>query len=150
MENTLLHTSLTGASCIRDCTVAATTLQHAAEFELPQGLSILQVYRQSVSYYTWLLWFPQAVTERKQHFESLSYKFGRRLQEHLTSLFVQQVLYSDPISSSLTAHGVCGVGGAAEGGACESWVGSPCPGQPHCCPPNTAALLSTAGLAQTI
>ena len=36
----------------------------------------------------------QAVTERKQYFANLSFRFGRRLQEHLTGLFVQQVLSS--------------------------------------------------------
>ena len=33
----------------------------------------------------------QAVTERKHYFANLSFKFSRRLQEHLTGLFVQQV-----------------------------------------------------------
>jgi hypothetical protein len=73
VEHTLLNSPLSGISCIRDCTVAVTTLQNAAKFELSQGVSILQ-----------------AVTERKQYFASLSFKFGRRLHEHLTGLFVQQ------------------------------------------------------------
>lgn len=34
---------------------------------------------------------PQAVTERKQHFSKMSFEFGRRLHEHLSGLFVQQV-----------------------------------------------------------
>ena len=45
VEHTLLKASLSGASNIRDCTVAATTLQSAAKQELSQGVSILQVRR---------------------------------------------------------------------------------------------------------
>ena len=43
VERTLLNAPLSGASNVRDCTVAAKTLQEAAKFELSQGVSILQV-----------------------------------------------------------------------------------------------------------
>jgi hypothetical protein len=73
VEHTLLRTRLSETSSIKDWTLAATKLQEASDFELSPGVSILQ-----------------AVTERKEYFSSLSFKFGRRLQEHLTGLFVQQ------------------------------------------------------------
>ena len=46
-------------------------------------------------------WYIQAVTERKQYFASLSFKFGRRLQEHLTGLFIQQVMMMSYLTASL-------------------------------------------------
>ena len=74
--------------------MAATKLQEASKFELSPGVSILQVDppRATVlSQYNNTVWWSQAVTERKEYFSTLSFKFGRRLQEHLTALFVQQV-----------------------------------------------------------
>ena len=76
VESTLLEAPLSGASNIRDCTVAAETLQSAASQELSQGVFILQ-----------------AVTERKDYFSKMSFEFGRRLHEHLSGLFVQLVSY---------------------------------------------------------
>ena len=49
MEDTLLNAPLFGASSVKDCSLAATTLQQAAKFELSQGVSILQVSSLSLS-----------------------------------------------------------------------------------------------------
>lgn len=74
VENILNDTSLTGPSNIRDCEAAAETLQQALRQDLSPGISILQ-----------------AVSEQKELFAKLSATFGRRLHEHLSTLFVQNV-----------------------------------------------------------
>ena len=94
MEHTLLRTRLSETSSIKDWTLAATKLQQASNFELSPGVSILQVSSPSSHSYIPLCDVylgSQAVTERNEYFSSLSFKFGRGLQEHLTGLFVQQV-----------------------------------------------------------
>lgn len=74
VERILRESPLSGTAAIRDCTGAAQTLQEVINHELSQGISILQ-----------------AVTEQKQFFANLSFTFGRRLHEHLSSTFVGQV-----------------------------------------------------------
>ena len=74
VESILEDTPLSGHSNIRDCEAAAQTLQEALRQELNPGISILQ-----------------AVSEQKELFTKLSATFGRRLHEHLSTQFVQNV-----------------------------------------------------------
>ena len=74
VERILRNSSLSGTAAIRDCTNAAQALQDAVSRELSQGVSILQ-----------------AVTDQKKLFATLSFTFGRRLHEHLSSMFASQV-----------------------------------------------------------
>lgn len=74
MESILEDTPLSGHSNIRDCEAAAETLQEALRQELNPGISILT-----------------AVSEQKELFTKLSATFGRRLHEHLSTQFVQNV-----------------------------------------------------------
>ena len=74
VETILQDTPLSGHSNIRDCEAAAQTLQEALRQELSPGISILQ-----------------AVSEQKELFAKLSATFGRRLHEHLSTQFVQNV-----------------------------------------------------------
>ena len=101
VEPVLLHSPLTSASNIRDCTNACATLQEAVNQELSQGVSILQVSSDGSKLICLAIHDPhalplpplsfQAVTEQKQSFSTLSFTFGRRLYTHLSQSFVQQV-----------------------------------------------------------
>ena len=77
VESILCDTPLTTLSNIRDCEAAAETLQKAIDQELSPGISILQ-----------------AVSEQKELFTKLSATFGRRLHEHLSTIFVQNVSFA--------------------------------------------------------
>ena len=78
MQSILEDTPLSGHSNIRDCEAAAQTLQEALRQELNPGISILQ-----------------AVSEQKELFTKLSATFGRRLHEHLSTQFVENVSYNE-------------------------------------------------------
>ena len=74
----VLETSpLSGALNIRECSAAAQTLQEAMGQELSQGVALLQ-----------------SVAERKKFFDDLSFIFARRVHEHLSGLFVENVSMS--------------------------------------------------------
>ncbi|XP_064407161.1 exocyst complex component 1-like [Halichondria panicea] len=70
VEEVLLHESLSSPSEIRDCELAAASLQSSLQQELPSGVDVLQ-----------------AVTEQTEAFHNLSAAFGRRLYTHLSGLF---------------------------------------------------------------
>ncbi len=74
VEEVLLHESLTSPSEIRDCELAAASLQSSLQQELPSGVDVLQ-----------------AVTEQTEAFHDLSAAFGRRLYTHLSGLFTLNV-----------------------------------------------------------
>ena len=74
VEEVLLHESLSSPSEIRDCELAAASLQSSLQQELPSGVDVLQ-----------------AVTEQTEAFHNLSAAFGRRLYTHLSGLFTLNV-----------------------------------------------------------
>ena len=76
VESILQETPLSGNSNIRDCEAAAETLQEALRQELSPGITILQ-----------------ANSEQKELFAKLSATFGRRLHEHLSTQFVENVSF---------------------------------------------------------
>lgn len=65
---------LSTASDIRDCELAAASLQNSLQQELPSGVEVLQ-----------------AVMEQTQAFKILSASFGKRLFSHLSGLFTLNV-----------------------------------------------------------
>lgn len=76
VEEVLLREPLSSPNHIRDCELAAQTLQTALKdvSEFPSGVEILQ-----------------AVTEQKENFKELSASFGRRLFAHVSGLFTLNV-----------------------------------------------------------
>lgn len=76
MEKILLHEPLSSPSDIRDCELAAQTLQTSLKqvSELPSGVEVLQ-----------------AVTDQKEKFKDLSAMFGRRFHGHISGLFTLNV-----------------------------------------------------------
>ena len=74
VEMVLQECPLGTRSNVQDCASAAQTLQKAIGQELSLGVSILQ-----------------AVTDQTTFFSSLSMAFGKRLQEHLATQFLNNV-----------------------------------------------------------
>ena len=76
VEMVLQECPLGTRSNVQDCVNAAHTLQKAIGQELSLGVSILQ-----------------SVTDQTTFFSNLSLAFGRRLQEHLTAQFLNNVMF---------------------------------------------------------
>lgn len=89
VEEVLLKEPLSSPTEIRDCELAAASLQQSLQAleELPSGVEVLQ-----------------AVTEQTETFHNLSASFGRRLHSHISGIFTLNVCSSTGYCIELCTH----------------------------------------------